>query len=504
MHPAPYPLHLDAQLDPGVSRWLWLVKWLLVLPHYFVLAFLWLAFVVLSAVAFVAILVTGRYPRSIFDFNVGVLRWSWRVAYYAYGALGTDRYPPFSLEESPDYPAHLSVDYPEHLSRGLVLVKWWLLAIPHYLVVAFFLGSGVYLARDGELADAPWLWGGGLIGLLVLVAAVVLLVTGRYPQPIYDLVLGMNRWVLRVAAYAGLMTDTYPPFRLDQGGADPDDPHLALSAPPAAPAAGPGSTAGPSTALHSGPPPGPPPYSAPRTGSRWTFPRVITLAIGCLLLAVGLGLGAAGVTGLVIDQTQRDAAGFVTSPTRTVVSDGWAVTSGALNVEGDGDVVPEEVLGDTTVSATVEDGEVFVGIARTADVDAYLAGVGHSQVVDFTNWSGDPIYEQTSGTAPAEAPGDSDIWVAQASGPGRQSLTWDTDRGEWTTVVMDADAAQGVRADVAIGAEAPNLWGVAIATLVAGAGVLVLGVALVIGAVRAASRAGGRPAGPPQAERYAG
>ena len=213
-----YPLRLTGVLSPELSRGLWLVKWLLAIPHFIVLFFLWIAFVVVSVVAFFAILVSGRYPRGLFDFNVGVLRWSWRVGFYSYSALGTDKYPPFTLEDVPDYPARLEVEYPEELSHGLVLVKW-LLALPHFVVVAVFIG-GAWAAWSGS--GNEWMWSaGGLVGLLVLFAGIVLLFTGRYPRSLYDFVLGMNRWVYRVAAYAGLMTDAYPPFRLDMGGDEP-------------------------------------------------------------------------------------------------------------------------------------------------------------------------------------------------------------------------------------------------------------------------------------------
>jgi len=219
--PSPaYPLRLEGELEPQLSRWLWLVKWLLAIPHYIVLFFLWVAFAVVTVIAFFAILFTGRYPRGLFEFNAGVLRWSWRVCFYSYSALGTDKYPPFTLKDVADYPARVEVQYPQSLSRRLVLVKWWLLALPHYLVVAVFAG-GAWASWSG----AGGMWGdatsGGLIGLLVLFVGFALLFTGSYPRSLYDFVMGMNRWCFRVLAYSALMTDTYPPFRLDMGGQEP-------------------------------------------------------------------------------------------------------------------------------------------------------------------------------------------------------------------------------------------------------------------------------------------
>ncbi len=216
MNDHPYPLQLEGRLEEPLSRWLWLVKWLLALPHWIALLFLWIGFVLATIAAFLVLLFTGRYPRRLFDYNVGVLRWSWRVGFYALSAIATDRYPPFTLADVPDYPARLAVDYPEHHPRGLRLIGRWLLGIPQY-VLGGLIGGGIVLGTTHWHSPS-------VVDVLVVVAGVLLLVGRGYPRGLFDLVMGFNRWSMRVCAYATFLTSEYPPFRLDSGGEEPTAP----------------------------------------------------------------------------------------------------------------------------------------------------------------------------------------------------------------------------------------------------------------------------------------
>ncbi len=447
-----YPMRVEGRLEPGLSRWLWLVKWLLAVPHYLLLVFLWVAMGVLSGCALVAIVVTGRYPRGIFDFNVGVLRWSWRVAYYGYGALGTDRYPPFSLGEVPDYPAQLHVAYPERLSRGLVLVKWWLLVLPHYLVVTALVGGSLVAVTTSPVTV-------GLVGILVLVAAVVLLFTGRYPTGVFDLVLGLDRWVLRVAAYVTLMTDDYPPFRLDLGGVDPG---------------GPPASAAPGTDR-------PGELSDRTAGPR----RLAAVVAGALVFLLGGALFAGGAALGVADRVLRDADGDLLTPAVTVASLGSAVVLEGVEVSEPGAEVLDQVFGRTRVRVEAGTGkELFVGVARSSDASAYLSGVARSRLVDLGSKPAGVTYRQLQGGTAPGAPGSTSLWSASAQGPGRQTATWQPQQGDWTVVLMNADGSPGVTARAAVGVTFPDADRVVVALLVPGGLLLVTAVGILLLAVR--------------------
>jgi hypothetical protein len=192
----PYPVRVRGAYD-SPTRGLWLVKWcVLAVPHYPILIALYLVYPVVTFVAGVAILFTGRYPRTLFAFNVGVLRWSWRVMNYRFPMNSTDAYPPFTLASRSDYPADLEVDYPEQLDRWPVLVKWWLLGLPQIVLC---------------WALEPFLQ------VLCVVNAVWLLCKGTLHRGMFDLLMGIVRWRYRVAVYVSLMCDAYPPFRMDPG-----------------------------------------------------------------------------------------------------------------------------------------------------------------------------------------------------------------------------------------------------------------------------------------------
>jgi hypothetical protein len=458
--PATSAVRIEGRLDAELSRWLWLVKWLLAIPHLIVLAFLWIAFVVLSVVAFFAILFTSRYPRGIFEFNLGVLRWTWRVAFYSYGALGTDRYPPFTLGEAPDYPATLEVAYPDELSRGLVLVKWWLLAIPHYLIVGILLGGG-YAAWGAD----DWRWGSGLglIGLLVLFAGVALLFLGRYPRGLFDFVLGLDRWVARVAAYAGLMTDAYPPFRLDQGGEEPAT--QAADKPPA--------VSPPSEEVA-----GVTPSAGRGAGG------VALLVAGSIAALLALALLVGGCAAVAVDRTQRDDDGFVMSPTEDFSTAAYAIVSESVDVKVDGpDWAAESFLGTVRIRSESER-PVFVGIAPESDVAEYLGGVERSVVTEID----EPRYSNRQGAAPASPPEDQTFWAASTAGAGEQTLEWEPEDGSWNAVVMNADGSRGVAAELSIGAELDPLIWIGIGLLVGGGLLAAFAAVAITAGIRRGSR----------------
>ncbi len=183
-----YPVRLEVDYPPRLSRLLIFVKWLLAIPHYIALFVLGIGAFVVLIVSFFAVLITGRYPEGMFNFMVGVLRWGTRVSCYLF--LMTDAYPPFSLEDDPNYPVRLQIDYPERVARWRPLVNW-ILVIPA-AIAAYVIVLIAYVA--------------------VFIAWFAILFTARFPQPLFNASLVWHRWQVRIGAFEYWMTEKYPPF----------------------------------------------------------------------------------------------------------------------------------------------------------------------------------------------------------------------------------------------------------------------------------------------------
>jgi hypothetical protein len=434
-----YPVRVEAHRDESLSRWLWLVKWLLLIPHYLALLVLWTGLIILTLAAYLAVLFAGRYPEPIRAYNTGVLRWTWRVGYYGYQALGTDRYPPFTLADDPGYPARLHADPGTRPPRWLPLVAW-LLAVPHLIILGALTNAGAWPSGTGDARlGAPL----SAVGAALLIAGLALLFTGRYPRGLHDLLVGVARWNLRVAAYLILLTPRYPPFRLDQGDTEPEpeDP----------------------------PPAGPPP-------ARSAAGPVIALVAGVLLLAPAAGLGTGGGVLLALD-SGRDSSGYVTSPAIHLTSSTAAVTAENLTI-ADADLWTRDLadVGGLRVTATSPDGRgLFVGIAPQAAVDAWLAGTAHDELTGMTGGTAD--YSRATGAVRAvEDPAAQTFWLATGTG----TLQWQVTSGAYAVVVANADGSPGVTADTRGAVQVPDLTALGGGLLTAGILLGLLAAALIV------------------------
>ena len=228
----------------------------------------------------------------------------------------------------------------------------------------------------------------------------------------------------------------------------------------------------------------PPPYPAGAPRSSWTAGRITALVIGALLGLASIGLLGVGGTALWAEQNQRDPAGYVTSGLHSFSTAGSALVteSAELDSPGVGWLYSSLILGKVRirVSPVNADSTVFVGIARSSDVDRYLSGVSHTLISDFWTERTQPV----AGATPGSSPVSQDFWAASASGRGTQTVTWEGADGSWAVVVMNPDGRPGIDVSADLAATYPALLPIAIVSLAFGAIFLIGGIALVIGSIR--------------------
>ena len=217
--------------------------------------------------------------------------------------------------------------------------------------------------------------------------------------------------------------------------------------------------------------------------------RISLVIIGSLtaLLATALVLGGSLA---LYGEVEKDDNGYLNTSAERFTADTRALATENLDVDlGDGEwVVQPGDLGKVRLEAESRDGKpLFVGIARTTDVERYLGNVPHTTVRDveagpFDEFDAD--YVRHSGQRHPASPEHADIWAASNQGPGRQAVDWEIEDGEWSVVVMNADGSLGVDADISAGANIPFLDELGWTALGSGSFALILGIGLIVLAVR--------------------
>jgi hypothetical protein len=231
-----------------------------------------------------------------------------------------------------------------------------------------------------------------------------------------------------------------------------------------------------------------------------------SVILGSLVGLVALGVLAFGALALWGD-AQKDDQGYISTSAHRFSASTYAIATDELDVDmgGPGSVIERDRYGKLRLQATSNaDKPVFVGIAPTRDVAAYLRGTAHSTVADIDTSPFRAEYETRGGAGRPTPPAAHRFWTASAHGTGTQTVTWDVEDGAWSIVVMNADGSRGVDARVSAGANVPFLddvgWillGGGLALLVLSGGLIYLG-ARAPRARRGAAR-GLRPAAEPAA-----
>jgi hypothetical protein len=224
--------------------------------------------------------------------------------------------------------------------------------------------------------------------------------------------------------------------------------------------------------------------------------RIVALVMGCLLVIPSIAVLFGGGTLAMAYAFGRDDDGYFDATLDRLSTDTVAITADDITLgaePGSPDWIIDALDADVRIRATGADPEsaIFIGIARQEDVDAYLAGVAHDEIIEVSGRRA--VYRTQPGTSIVDAPGDQTFWTVSATGTGTQQLDWEATSGRWSVLAMNADATPGVAVDVNVGAKAGFVLPLAVTMVVIGALLTALAVVLVVVGASDARRSSGTP-----------